>query len=125
MEKKNKGGDNYEAGISSSAQLQGTTISSAGSSASASATTAATAKDLGMETKKDGKHLITMEAIRREIWLNSGAIKSKQLMRKFDVNKNTPERQALFKSIVMELCTMVKDADGNKLVLKQHYAKSG
>ena len=81
-------------------------------------------KAIGIEKDKDGKRLITMEAIRREIWLNNGAIKSKKLMRIFDVTTKNPERQAVFKSIVMELCTMKKDADGNKLVLKQHYAKS-
>ena len=81
-------------------------------------------KTIGIEKDKDGKRLITMEAIRREIWLNNGAIKSKKLMRIFDVTTKNPERQAVFKSIVMELCTMKKDADGNKLVLKQHYAKS-
>lgn len=72
---------------------------------------------------KDGKRLITLEAVRREIWLNNGAITSKRLTKKFDVTKKNPERQALFKTIVMELCTIKKDADGNKLVLKQHYAK--
>lgn len=81
-------------------------------------------KASGIEKDKDGKRLITMEAIRREIWLNNGAITSKRLMRIFDVTAKNPERQAVFKSIVMELCTMKKDADGNKLVLKQHYAKS-
>lgn len=81
-------------------------------------------KAIGIEKDKDGKRLITMEAIRREIWLNNGAIKSKRLMRIFDVTAKNPERQSVFKSIVMELCTMKKDADGNKLVLKQHYAKS-
>merc|ERR1740121_2635142 len=71
-----------------------------------------------IEKDKDGKRLMTLEAVRREIWLNNGAIKSKSLMKKFDVTKKTPERQALFKSIVLELCNMKKDADGNKLVLK-------
>ena len=78
---------------------------------------------LGIEKDKDGKRLITLEAVRREIWLNNGAITSKRLTKKFDVTKKNPERQALFKTIVMELCTIKKDADGNKLVLKQHYAK--
>lgn len=64
-----------------------------------------------------------MEAVRREIWLNNGAITSKRLMKKFDATKRNPERQALFKTVVMELCIMKKDADGNKLVLKQHYSK--
>ena len=97
----------------------------AGDSVKASSSPAREAKAVGIEKDKDGKRLITMEAIRREIWLNNGAIKSKHLMRKFDVTNKNPERQALFKSIVMELCTMKKDPDGNKLVLKQHYAKSG
>lgn len=81
-------------------------------------------KAIGIEKDKDGKRLITMEAIRREIWLNNGAIKSKRLMRIFEVTAKNPERQAVFKQAVMELCIMKKDADGNKLVLKPHYAKS-
>lgn len=76
-----------------------------------------------VEMDKDGKRLITLEAVRREIWLNNGAITSKRLTKKFDVTKKNPERQALFKTIIMELCTIKKDADGNKLVLKQHYSK--
>lgn len=76
-----------------------------------------------VEKDKDGKRLITLEAVRREIWLNNGAITSKRLTKKFDVTKKNPERQALFKTIIMELCTIKKDADGNKLVLKQHYSK--
>ena len=76
-----------------------------------------------IEKDKDGKRLITLEAVRREIWLNGGSIASKRLMKKFDVTKKNPDRQELFKQIVMELCTMQKDADGNKLVLKQHYSK--
>ncbi|KAL7523627.1 LOW QUALITY PROTEIN: hypothetical protein ACHAXR_001012 [Thalassiosira sp. AJA248-18] len=60
---------------------------------------------------------------RYDIWLNNGAITSKRLMKKFDATKRNPERQALFKTVVMELCIMKKDADGNKLVLKQHYSK--
>jgi len=86
--------------------------------------TAQEPKAIGIEKDKDGKRLITMEAIRREIWLNNGAIKSKRLMRIFDVTAKNPERQAVFKQAVMELCIMKKDADGNKLVLKPHYAKS-
>lgn len=78
---------------------------------------------VGIEKDKDGKRLITLDAVRREIWLNNGAITSKRLMKKFDVTKKNPDRQALFKQVVFELCTMQKDADGNKLVLKQHYSK--
>lgn len=78
---------------------------------------------VGVEIGADGKRKITLEAVRREIWLNSGSIKTTKLMKKFDVTKEFPARQAVFKKIVMELCTMKKDADGNKLVLKQHYSK--
>lgn len=78
---------------------------------------------VGVEIGADGKRKITLEAVRREIWLNSGSIKTTKLMKKFDVTKDFPTRQAVFKKIVMELCTMKKDADGNKLVLKQHYSK--
>ena len=84
---------------------------------------AASAVEAAIAVDKDGKRLITLEAVRREIWLNNGAITSKRLTKKFDVGKKNPERQALFKRIVMELCTIKKDADGNKLVLKQHYSK--
>lgn len=93
------------------------------SAAAASAAKLEDIKKMGIEKDKDGKRLITLEAVRREIWLNSGAITSKRLTKKFDVTKKNPDRQALFKTIVMELCTIKKDADGNKLVLKQHYAK--
>jgi hypothetical protein len=78
---------------------------------------------VGVEIGADGMRKITLESVRREIWLNSGSIKTTKLMKKFDVTKEFPERQAVFKKIVMELCTMKKDADGNKLVLKQHYSK--
>ncbi|KAL7550829.1 hypothetical protein ACHAWF_014034 [Thalassiosira exigua] len=79
---------------------------------------------VGIEKDKDGKRLITLEAIRREVWLNGGSITSKRLMKKFDVTSKNPDRQQLFKTIVMELCNMKKDADGSKkLVLKQHYSK--
>ncbi|KAL3815347.1 hypothetical protein ACHAXA_002131 [Cyclostephanos tholiformis] len=84
---------------------------------------AASVAEAAIAVDKDGKRLITLEAVQREIWLNNGAITSKRLTKKFEVGKKNPERQALFKRIVMELCTIKKDADGNKLVLKQHYSK--
>ena len=68
--------------------------------------------EVAIAVDKDGKRLITLEAVCREI-----------LARLFDVGKKNPKRQALFERIVMELCTIKKDADGNKLVLKQHYSK--
>jgi len=78
---------------------------------------------VGVEIGADGKRKITLEAVRREIWLNSGSIKTKKLRNKFDVSTQFPERMAVFRKIVQELCTLKKDADGTKLVLKQHYAK--
>ena len=78
---------------------------------------------MGVEIGADGKRKITLEAVRREIWLNSGSIKTKKLRNKFDVSTQFPERMAVFRKIVQELCTLKKDADGTKLVLKQHYAK--
>ena len=50
--------------------------------------------------------------------LNNVAITSKRLMKKFDVTRKNPDRQALFKQLFLELCTILKDADGNTLVLK-------
>ena len=50
--------------------------------------------------------------------LNNVAITSKRLMKKFDVTRKNPDRQALFQQFFLELCTIQKDADGNKLVLK-------
>eukprot|EP00571_Detonula_confervacea_P007614 CAMPEP_0172322470 /NCGR_PEP_ID=MMETSP1058-20130122/45954_1 /TAXON_ID=83371 /ORGANISM="Detonula confervacea, Strain CCMP 353" /LENGTH=724 /DNA_ID=CAMNT_0013038217 /DNA_START=12 /DNA_END=2183 /DNA_ORIENTATION=- len=80
------------------------------SSPGAKSSSASMMAEKGIEKDKDGKRLITLEAVRREIWLNNGAITSKRLTKKFDVGKKHPDRQALFKSIVMELCTIKKDA---------------
>lgn len=98
-------------------------LSSSSEDKKSSSASASNTAEVTIAVDKDGKRLITLEAIRREIWVNNGNITSKKLTRLFDVGKKNPERQALFKRIVMELCTIKKDADGNKLVLKQHYSK--
>lgn len=80
--------------------------------------------DDGQQVDENGLRIITLEAIRREIWLNQKEIPMKRLMKLFDMKKTTPERQAAFRDAVKELCTMRKDPiHGSMLVLKQHYAK--
>ncbi|CAB9510776.1 expressed unknown protein [Seminavis robusta] len=83
--------------------------------------------DTGNEVDKDGLRIISLQAVRREIWLNHGRISVKRLSKLFDVNKKaTKERQNLFRKIVKELCTMEKDpVAGAMLVLKQHYSNMG
>jgi len=76
---------------------------------------------LGVDAQ--GERIISLEAIRREIWLHHGQIKTKQLLKIFNVRKRTPEQKKFFNELVKELCTMSKTVEGNMLVLKQHYAK--
>ena len=78
----------------------------------------------GMIKKKPASPSVLSSAVvEKEQAPNHGAITTKRLRKKFDVTKKNPERQALSKTIIMELCTIKKDANGNKLVLKQHYSK--
>lgn len=74
-----------------------------------------------------GQRIITLEAVRREIWLNHGSIPMKRLMKIFEVKKkSSQERQEKFRNVVKELCTMKTDPVGGRLlVLKQHYSKMG
>jgi hypothetical protein len=74
-----------------------------------------------------GLRIITLEAVRREIWLNSGLIPINRLINLFDAKKkHGPERQAQFREAVKELCTMTNDPVNKRtLVLKQHYAQMG
>uniref|UniRef100_A0A7S2YEV3 Transcription initiation factor IIF subunit alpha n=1 Tax=Entomoneis paludosa TaxID=265537 RepID=A0A7S2YEV3_9STRA len=73
----------------------------------------------------NGFRIITLEAVRREIWLNHGSIPMKRLMKIFEVKKKSAqERQDKFREVVKELCTMKQDpVNGRMLVLKQHYSK--
>jgi hypothetical protein len=80
----------------------------------------------GKEVDADGQRLITLEAVRREIWLNDGRITTKRLTKIFNVKKkSSAERQAKFKDAVRELCIMETDPiHGSVLVLKQHYRRA-
>jgi hypothetical protein len=77
-----------------------------------------------IETDENGLRLITLEAVRREIWLNHGQIPIKRLMKIFDVKKKSAaDRQNKFREVVKELCIMKSDPVGGRLlVLKQHYS---
>ena len=75
----------------------------------------------------DGLRILTLEAVRKEIWLNHGKMGSKRLMKIFDVKKkSSAERRENFRKIVKELCTVEQDhVKGNMLVLKQHWSHMG
>ena len=79
-----------------------------------------------MEVDENGQRLITLEAVRHEIWLTRGRIPMKRLMKIFDVKKkSSQDRQTKFKEVVRELCTMETDPIGGRmLVLKQHYSRA-
>ncbi|KAG7374860.1 hypothetical protein IV203_013955 [Nitzschia inconspicua] len=80
----------------------------------------------GKEVDELGQRMITLEAVRREIWLNDGKIPMKRLMKIFDVKKKSAQdRQVKFKEAVRELCMMETDPVGGRmLVLKQHYRRA-
>jgi len=77
-----------------------------------------------VQVDENGLRIITLEAVRREIWLHHGSIPIKRLMKIFEVKtKWGPERQNKFREVVKELCIMKTDPiDGRMLVLKQHYS---
>lgn len=79
------------------------------------------------QVDENGLRIITVEAVRREIWLNRGSIPINRLINLFDAKKkHGPDRQAKFRDVVKELCTMTNDpVNGRTLVLKQHYAQMG
>ena len=79
------------------------------------------------QTDANGLRIVTLEAIRKEIWLNHGSIAMKRLMKLFDIKKkSSPERQNKFREVIKELCTMKTDPIGGRmLVLKQHYSNMG
>ena len=72
---------------------------------------------------ENGHRIISLQVVRKEIWLNHGQISMKRLMKLFDINKKTEkERQNQFRQVIKELCTMETDPVGGRmLVLKQHY----
>mmetsp|Transcript_16022 Transcript_16022/g.37126 ORF Transcript_16022/g.37126 Transcript_16022/m.37126 type:complete len:643 (+) Transcript_16022:147-2075(+) len=79
-----------------------------------------------MEVDENGQRLVTLEAVRHEIWLTRGRIPMKRLMKIFDVKKkSSQDRQRKFKEVVRELCTIETDPIGGRmLVLKQHYSRA-
>jgi hypothetical protein len=79
-----------------------------------------------MDVDENGQRLVTLEAVRHEIWLTRGRIPMRRLMKIFDVNKKSnQDRQTKFKEVVRELCTIVIDPiEGRMLVLKQHYSRA-
>jgi hypothetical protein len=76
------------------------------------------------QVDENGLRLITLDAVRREIWLNHGSIPINRLIKIFSANKKHGEaRQSKFREVVKELCTMITDPlKGRILVLKQHYS---
>jgi len=78
-----------------------------------------------VEVDENGQRLVTLEAVRHEIWLARGRIAMKRLMKIFDVKKkSSQDRQTKFKEAVRELCTIETDPIGGRmLVLKQHYTR--
>ena len=91
------------------------------------ATTKKTTTTLTNQVDEHGQRIISLEAVRREIWLHHGTIPMKRLMKIFDIKKKSPaDRQNSFREAVKELCTMETDPVGGRmLVLKQHYANMG
>lgn len=87
-------------------------------------TTAGPPAAASIQVDENGFRIITLDAVRREIWLNHGQIPMKRLMKIFDIKKkSTADRQTKFREMVKELCTMVNDpVVGRMLVLKQHYS---
>ena len=71
-----------------------------------------------------GLRFITLDAVRKEIWLNHGSIPINRLIKIFNANKKHGEvRQNQLKEVIKELCTMTTDPiHGRVLVLKQHYS---
>jgi hypothetical protein len=71
-----------------------------------------------------GLRIVSLDSVRREIWLHHGSIPMKRLMKIFSVSKKaTAERQEQFRNVVKELCIVQTDPiAGRTLVLKQHYS---
>jgi hypothetical protein len=84
-----------------------------------------TAQTAAPQVDEHGLRLITLDAVRKEIWLNHGSIPINRLIKIFNANKKHGEvRQNQLKQVIKELCTMTNDPiHGRMLVLKQHYSK--
>ena len=77
------------------------------------------------QVDENGLRIISLESVRREIWLNHGRMPTKRLMKIFGTKSNKA-RQNKFREVVKELCTMENDPVAGKMfVLKQHYSNMG
>lgn len=78
------------------------------------------------QVDENGQRILTLEAVRHEIWLTGGRIPMKKLTKIFDVkSKSSQDRKQKFKEVVRELCTIEQDPVGGRmLVLKQHYTRA-
>ena len=84
---------------------------------------AAAPADTGIQYDENGLRIITKDAIRREIWLNNGHMKTKTLFKTFKISKKSAqERIDKFHEICRELCQM---ENKGVVYLKQHYANMG
>lgn len=81
----------------------------------------------GVALDKQGDRLITVETVRREIWLHNQQIQLKKLAKIFNVNNSSKrERREKFKECVKELCILSDDLIEGKICrLKQHYSNMG
>jgi hypothetical protein len=106
-------------------------VESASDAAAVAPTSAPTPMDTSAELVNqrgpDGLRILTLEAVRREIWLNYGTMETKRLMKIFDVRKkSSPERRENFRKIIKDLCNIQQDpVKGNVMVLKQHWSRMG
>lgn len=83
-------------------------------------------KMTGVELDKQGRRVLSVEAVQREIWLNHGSIPVKRISKTFGVKAKDKERYREFLQIAKIVSTLEKDELGNRiLVLKQHYKKMG
>jgi hypothetical protein len=83
-------------------------------------------KPIAVQLDEFGQRVLTMEGVRYEIFLHNKSIAMKKLMKLYNITKKTEkDRLKQFQAIIKELCNMIKDpAQGNMLVLKQHYSKA-
>jgi hypothetical protein len=119
-----EGGDHMAKIMAAAEKSAAAATNKSGQPPPAVADTAKSTAASAIQVDADGLRIISLEAVRREIWLNHGSIPMKRLMRMFQVKrKSSQERQGKFRDVVKELCTMKSDpVAGRMLVLKQHYA---
>lgn len=84
-------------------------------------------KDAGVAVDASGQRIISIDTVRKEIWLHNQQIPLKKLGKIFGVSNKKKDRVAAFKACLKELCTVVDDpVEGQKICrLKQHYSNMG